>query len=74
MNYSYRYVNYSYRYVNNGRRIDYILVDRQLHECHVETGPDLWYDEDEAGALSAATAGGRRMPAPHPAPMCHVVW
>ena len=51
-----------HRYVNNGRRIDYILADRQLHECHVETGPELWYTEDEAGALAAATAGGRWVP------------
>lgn len=51
------------RYTNCGKRIDYILIDRALFQ-HVLAGPPLVEDETELGALRAATAGGRWLPAP----------
>jgi len=52
------------RYSNNGRRIDYILLDRPLFAASALAGPPLAEAEDAAGALCAATAGGRWKPAP----------
>jgi hypothetical protein len=52
------------RYANNGRRIDYILIDRPLFESSVLAGPPLVEEEDEAGARRAATCNGRWLPAP----------
>ena len=52
------------RYSNYGRRIDFTLLDRTLFEAHARTGGPLAEDEDEAGALRAATAGARWQPAP----------
>ena len=52
------------RYSNCGRRIDYFLVDAPLFAAHALAGGPLAEDEDEAGALRAATAGGRWLPAP----------
>jgi hypothetical protein len=51
------------RYANCGRRIDYFLVDHEIFALARAGGP-LVEDETEAGALQAATAGGRWRPAP----------
>lgn len=56
-----RYTNA--RFCNNGRRIDYLLVSRALFEEHGRAGGPLAEGEDEDGALRAATAGGRWVPA-----------
>lgn len=52
------------RHVNVGRRIDYIYLDRPLFDEAALRGPPLAEAEDAAGALRAATAGGRWAPAP----------
>jgi len=52
------------RYINDGRRIDYILLDRRIFDSSALTGPALVESEDEAGALRAATSNGRWLAAP----------
>jgi len=52
------------RYINNGRRIDAFWLDGSLW-IHALRGPPLVDDEaTEQGAVRAATAGGRWLPAP----------
>jgi hypothetical protein len=51
------------RYCNNGRRIDYIVVTQKLYEAHAQLGAPLVEENDEDGALRAATASGRWLPA-----------
>ena len=51
------------RYSNCGKRIDYILLDAPLAP-HIRAGPPLVDDDTEEGALRAATANGRWLPAP----------